>query len=218
MLKGIKNKNILAGALIILVLLLIIFLPSSKKQSESREEPKKEEIYKTQDYEPIFDRKNKDSPESVTPDNLIDKIILEITGGDSETFCSTKEDGTKYNLNDREGYKDKSIYLDLNSDGADEIIIEPIEVCGFIIRGASGNGPFYIFQKEGEEWVKIGELNGNLIRVSKEKTNGYFKINTNYHLSAKSGFDTFYEYVPDENEAGLGSYIEVFRSDYDNAE
>jgi len=216
--KILKNKNILIPLIIIFILLLIIFLPSSKQQPESREEAKKEEIYKTQDYEPVFDRKNKDSPESVTPDNLIDKIILEITGGDSETFCSTKEDGTKYNLNDREGYKDKSIYLDLNSDGTDEIIIEPIEVCGFIIRGASRNGPFYIFQKEGEEWVKTGELNGNLIRVSKEKTNGYFKLNTNYHLSAKSGFDTFYEYVPDENEACLGSYVEVFRSDYDNVE
>lgn len=208
--KILTNKKFLFLFLLILVLILFAYLPSNKKQQEVVEELKEAEVVEIKDYQVAFENTDPDIPESVTPDEVIDLVIANGNEDLSRIYCDTKEDGTKYEVTDRDGYRDMSQYFDLNSDGTDELLILPVEICGNVIRGASGNGPIYIFQKNKEEWVKIGELNGNLLRIENEKTNGYNRLNTNYHMSVNSGIDYFYEYVD-------GSYQMVFESEYNSS-
>lgn len=205
--KILTNKKFLFSLLLIPVIFLFVFLPSNKKPQEVVEEIKENKMVEIKDYQVAFKNTDPNIPESVTPDEVIDLVIKNSTEGLSKVFCGTKEDGTKYGITDRDGYRDMSQYFDLNSDGTDELLILPIEICGNVIRGASGNGPIYIFQKNNEGWVKIGELNGNLLRIENEKTNGYNRLNTNYHMSVNSGIDYFYEY---EN----GNYQMVSESEY----
>lgn len=205
--KILTNKKFLFSLLLIPVIFLFVFLSSNKNPQEVVEEIKEDETVEIKDYQVAFENTDPNIPESVTPDEVIDLVIANGNDDLSRIYCETKEDGTKYEVTDRDGYRDMSQYFDLNSDGTDELLILPIEICGNVIRGASGNGPIYIFQKNNEEWVKIGELNGNLLRIENEKTNGYNKLNTNYHMSVNSGIDYFYEY---EN----GNYQMVFETEY----
>ena len=212
--KALLNKKVLIIVFIFLGLFLLIFLSSGKKQTVDTGEQETDEI---KEYVLIFPEPDPYPQESITPDDLIDVVISNYTGNNSEVFCDVKEDGTKYEINDREGYRDDSKYFDLNSDGVDEILIFPVEICGFIIRGASGNGPIYVFQKNNEEWVKIGDLEGNLLRAGPDKTNGYYNLNTNYHMSAYSGFDYFYEFKA-QSDSETGSYQKVSEESYNDIE
>lgn len=210
-----RNRKILIIFLVLFGLVLLTFILFTKNQPEDiKENIKKEEIAETKEYLLTFPDREYDSPNSVSTDNLIDTVLSEITSGDWEPFCGLKEDGTKYKVMDKEGYSDSSQFFDLNSDGVEEFIVYPIEVCKKIIRGASGNGPIYVFQKNDDTWVNIGELNGNSLRVGMEKKNGYYILETNYHMSAVSGIMYLYEYTLTDTDGGKGIYREVSESEY----
>lgn len=210
-----RNRKILIIFLVIFGLVLLAFVIFTKNQPEDIEENiKKEEIVETKEYLLTFPDRESYSSDSVSTDDLIDVLLSEITSGDYEPFCGLKEDGTKYEVMDKEGYSDSSQYFDLNSDGVEEILVYPIEVCGFVIRGASGNGPIYVFQKNDDTWVNIGELNGNRLRVGMEKKNDYYILETNYHMSAVSGITYLYEYTLTDTDNGKGIYREVSESEY----
>jgi len=75
---------------------------------------------------------------------------------------------------------------DLNDDEIEEFIIAPMSYCGRPIRGASGNGPFYVLQKEDNTWISIGRLEGNVYGVSNKKTDSYRDIMTHWHKDSGS--------------------------------
>ena len=103
----------------------------------------------------------------------------------------------------------------MNGDGTEELLVIPIEVCGTVIRGASGNGPIYVFQKKDNGWIIIGDLIGNQLKISSRKTNNYYNIETNYHMSAVSGFTHTYELKL--TNKGSPSYQEVSKVPYDKS-
>jgi len=74
--------------------------------------------------------------------------------------------------------------IDLNHDGEEEYIIEEIKFCDNFLRGASGNGFYYLYQKKKNFWRKIGDLYGNTWMQGNRKTNGYQDILTISHVSA----------------------------------
>lgn len=149
-----------------------------------------------------------------TSNEVIGLVISDFLKSNDEIFCDLKEDGTRFNPEDGEGYSDSSEYFDLDTDGVDELLVMPIEICGFVIRGASGNGPIYIFRESGGTWNEIGLLEGNLLRVTSTKSNGFYNLETNYHMSAYSGFDYFYEFQIDNETNGFGFYQKVAESEY----
>ena len=68
----------------------------------------------------------------------------------------------------------KAVSIDLNNDGANEVIAY---VSGNLVCGSSGCTS-YILQGNDKSWKVIGELfPGEDISVSKNKTNGYLDIN-----------------------------------------
>ena len=216
--KVFKDKKILIIFLVLFGLFFLTFVLFTKNHSEGIEKDiKKKEIAETKEYLFTFPDREFDSPDSVTTDDLLDIVLSEIMSGGYVPFCGLKEDGTKYEVMGREGYSDFSQYFDLNSDGIEEFLVYPIEVCKNIIRGASGNGPIYIFQIKDDTWVNIGELNGNRLSVGMEKKNGYYILETNYHMSAKSGITYLYEYVLTDTDDGKGMYREVSESEYDDS-
>ena len=83
--------------------------------------------------------------------------------------------------------------VDLNSDGVAEFIIFPDWICGDD-RGASGNGPIYVFEKTEENWKKIGDLEGNIHFIEKNKTNEYHDISIYWHLGGGSGINKLYQW------------------------
>jgi hypothetical protein len=86
--------------------------------------------------------------------------------------------------------------IDLNTDGIEEFIIFPGWFCesGIEIRGASGGGPIYIFQKVNEEWKIIGKLKGSMINIETGKTGGYYDLTTFWPLGAGSAIIYFYQW------------------------
>lgn len=69
--------------------------------------------------------------------------------------------------------------IDLNSDGIKELIVIPIEG-----RGASWNGPYWLFKKIKNKYQPIGEIYGQCYFILSKKTNGYRDIITCVHESA----------------------------------
>jgi hypothetical protein len=105
----------------------------------------------------------------------------------SQNWCGTAE----FKIED---YAYGASSLDLNNDGIKEFIIEPSEICGYFVGGASGNRKFYAVQKLGNDWKQIGDFGGNTYNVKSKKTNGYYNIITYAHLSSASGMLTYYEW------------------------
>ena len=70
----------------------------------------------------------------------------------------------------------------------------PWEICGAMVRGASGNGPFFVYQNS-NGWHAVGEFEGNGHSVLKSKTKDYHDIRTNYHLSYAEGTETIYQWT-----------------------
>lgn len=97
-----------------------------------------------------------------------------------------------------DGYSAWSI--DLNDDGVNEFFIFPVQVCGWFIPGASGNGPFYVYQEINGLWKKIGNLGGNGFAVEEEKVGGFKNIVTRWHLSAVGGEIKYYQWNKDKSE------------------
>lgn len=149
-----------------------------------------------------------------TPDKVTDLILTKVKEETPPLSCGMKDDSTKFLITDKEAYGDISKNVDLNGDGVEELIVMPVEICGIVIRGASGNGPIYIYQKRGDMWVNIGEMVGNQLRVKTEKTNDYYSIETNYHMSAVSGVIYSYEFKLTDD---IGSYEQVLESKYDDS-
>ena len=152
-----------------------------------------------------------------TPDGVVNLILARIKQETPTLSCEMKDASTKYAITDKEAYRDISQNIDLNGDGIEELLVFPIEVCRNVIRGASGNGPIYVYQKQGDTWINIGDLQGNSLKVISDKTDGYYNIETNYHMSALSGIVYSYEFKLTDTSNGIGSYQEVSKTDYDNS-
>ena len=89
--------------------------------------------------------------------------------------------------------------VDLNTDGIEEFIFAAGWICGELIRGASGNGPFLIYQKINDSWVSIGgEIWGLSYLVKDGKTDGYQDIETTAHLSVSSGLSMVWKWQKSE--------------------
>lgn len=87
--------------------------------------------------------------------------------------------------------------IDLNDDGEMEYAIEAAakDSSGMqILRGASGNGLNFIYQKRGEEYFLILEFTGSTGWFSENKTKGYWDIYGSEHYSTNSSINTLYEW------------------------
>ena len=108
----------------------------------------------------------------------------------AEDLCST------------EGIRFDSRLEDLNEDNIEEVIVFPV-FCyddGSYVRGASYNGPIFIFQKEDHKWEKIFNGGGNVLNIRNVKTNGYFNIETYWHMGATEGTFTCYQWSGEKYE------------------
>ena len=77
--------------------------------------------------------------------------------------------------------------VDLNGDGVREFVVTLLEACGSSVRGASGNGPIYVYQKKSGVWENTGDLGGSTYSIQNKKTDGYYDIMTYWHISCCSG-------------------------------
>lgn len=168
-----------------------------------------------QAYLVTFPNINGSSSEIQSPADIGNVVLARFKGENSNLTCAIKEGSTKYDITDKDGYRDLSKSFDLNGDGTEELLVLPIEVCGSVIRGASGNGPMYVFQKKDASWVIIGELVGNQLKITNKKTNNYYNIETNYHMSAASGYTYSYEVGFVNN--GNPIYQEISKTSYDKS-
>lgn len=96
--------------------------------------------------------------------------------------------------------------VNLGGDSTKEYIILPWKVCECPLRGASGNGDIVIVKRTNETFEVIGTFSGNGFAVSKNKTNGWNDIVTNYHSSAGSGTQTIYKFQAFYGDTAKGSY------------
>jgi hypothetical protein len=109
--------------------------------------------------------------------------------------------------------------VDLNSDNMDEFIVSPVSGClgyEYVLRGASGNGPIYIYQNIDSEWVNIGELNGNSLTVRSSKTNDYYDLVSYYHMSPIDGGEDLFQYDGSYKEVSERDVAGVAKKDYSN--
>ena len=215
--KNFVNKRVIILFLITLVVLLVLFLctppkPSEKtNEHEAPESNNEEYLLKFPDSEDSFLDVN-------TPDEIIDLVLACINDESAKIPCNIKSNSTEFEIADKEGYRDLSRSFDLNSDGTEELLVMPIEVCGSVTRGASGNGSIYIFQQIGGKWTVIGDVLGNGLKVSSKKTNNYYNIETNYHMSACTGVTFLYNYQITDSGEGNGVYQQVSENEYDHCE
>ncbi len=99
--------------------------------------------------------------------------------------------------------------IDLNDDKIEEFIIFPAWFGHTLVRGASGNGPIYVFQKTNNIWKKIGIQQGNMVYKENKKTEGYYNLITYFHSSACSGTITRYKWQKSTLEYMVRPYIEI---------
>lgn len=96
-------------------------------------------------------------------------------------------------------YDFNSERIDLNSDGIEEFIFMPGWICGKSIRGASGNGPFFIYQKINDSWISIGgDIWGMDYGVEDSKTDGYRDILTFARMGYQEYSDMFWKWQKSE--------------------
>jgi len=205
---------LVVGASFLLMQVLEIVLIDNMLGIKSLLKPSSNEKKETQKYLFAFPSESYSVPTKSTPDEIVDLILKKVAEETPSISCEMKEDSTKYLITDKEAYGDVSKNIDLNGDGVEEVIVYLAVVCKNMIRGASGNGPFYVYQKRGDTWVNIGEMVGNSLVVRYEKINNYYNIETNYHMSAVSGITYSYEFRLAD---GSGSYQEVSKINYDNS-
>lgn len=208
---------VIVGGSFILMQMLGIILIDNMLGLKPLLKPSSNEKKETQNYLFIIPETSYSPSVKSTPDKVTDLILTKTKEETPSLTCGMKDDSTKFVITDKEAYGDISKSVDLNGDGVDELIVMPVEICGNVIRGASGNGPIYIYQKRGDVWVNIGETVGNQLRVKTEKTNNYYNIETNYHMSAVSGIVYSYEFKLIDIANGSGSYQEVSKINYDNS-
>jgi hypothetical protein len=79
--------------------------------------------------------------------------------------------------------------IDLNSDGVAEIVAQGIVNCG-----ATGNCPFWIFQKAGKGYRLLLEDNGQAFTIQPNRTHGYNDIVVRAHGSATQSGLSEYKY------------------------
>lgn len=169
-------------------------------------------------YLVTFPNSKGSSSEIQSPADIVNVVLAKFKGENSNLTCAIKEGSTKYEITDKDGYRDLSKSLDLNGDGTEELLVLPIEVCGNVIRGASGNGPLYVFQKKDTSWVIVGELVGNQLKITNRKMGNYYNIETNYHMSACSGITYLYSYGITESDESTGIYQQVSENEYNHCE
>lgn len=79
--------------------------------------------------------------------------------------------------------------IDLNSDGVAEIVAQ-----GMVNCGATGNCPFWIFQRAGKGYRLLLEDNGQAFTIQPNRTHGYSDIVVRAHGSATQSGLSEYKY------------------------
>lgn len=137
----------------------------------------------------------------LVPEDLKQLVIIDLS-----QFCFNLEagGGATSTLNSLEQVTAKVDAKDLNIDGEDELIIFPETVCGSSPRGASGNGPIYIYGKANGAWRSIGALDGNGYEITTNQSQAYYDIETSWHMSAYSRTKTIYRW-----DSAKNTYVSV---------
>lgn len=203
--KIVKFGLILTGAVFVVALLLFMWF--AKGQRGGQEVVKNENHLKTQsiEKEEINYLLSEKFPERFFSEaKELEKIpqeVQEFLKDHYQAGSMTEEDADLY-------------VFDLNDDASGEYIAIPWKLDGESrFRGASGNGSILVFGLDQEEFIVLGELQGNAFSVAKEMTNGYHDILVHYHMSAISGSETIYKF--NENFSGKMEYQEDLKQMYE---
>ena len=146
--------------------------------------------------------------------DLVNKDIAKISAGNRDGNVEIPG-GIKDFLqcDDDSAYGYESV--DLNEDGEKEFIISPWGSCRMEFgRGASGNGPIFVFQKIDNKWEIIGEVEGNSLTVVDSQTNGFYDISSYHHMSAIDGVETLYQYDSSYREISKRDVAGVVKKNY----
>lgn len=224
-----NSKNMLVAILIAIILIQTKYIFSLKNDLKKLTKEPTTSLPKTlsDDYIQISDSSllrdkpsyytvpYKDIQETV-PDKLKQFIIknyyLEKNDAAESNICLKSADTCPL---DKINFQMLSI--DLNEDGIKEYIVFPIKICGCMMRGASGNGDILVLQSNGATPIVIGELLGNSYVLSRNKTNGYKDILTNYHNSAATGVESLYQFHVISNGMTSNRYDQTFTKWYDTS-
>ncbi|HDZ54630.1 MAG TPA: hypothetical protein ENI19_03250 [Candidatus Nealsonbacteria bacterium] len=135
------------------------------------------------------------STKEETPNGLISTMFGEVIERFGSEDC--KQKGKEGLTNQDYGFDSERI--DLNSDGIEEFIFTPGWICGESIRGASGNGPFFIYQKINDSWISIGgDIWGMDYEVEDSKTDGHRDISTFARMGYQEHSDMFWRWQKSE--------------------
>lgn len=140
--------------------------------------------------EACFDFKgNVEGPimEGITDESLHKIIVRYIVESVTEYSVDFSESICKLQTITVEGEQ-----TDLNDDGVPEYIVYPEGVYlndNLIdtVRGASGNGPIFVFGNLQGKWTLIGNLGGNSVTPLSRSNKGYLNLAAYWHMSAVSG-------------------------------
>ncbi len=156
-----------------------------------------------------FFSKDENGKEVELPKNQKDSLIKFL-------MDKVKQDNIKFDDNcDVADSKAQIAEVDLSGMSEKSYIVMPSWLCGLTMRGASGNGEIYILKQSGDNWEEISNLRGNSFAITKHKTNGYFDILTNWHMSAVSGTQFLFKWQIINSETKVGRYEEFFSKNYD---
>ncbi|MGI6278879.1 MAG: hypothetical protein ACOYJ8_03705 [Patescibacteria group bacterium] len=203
-----KLKTFLPIVFILLGIILVglLFLYNDKKKNNHVIEPEEQA---SDSNEPTISPTTAPTTQEITTETAISnrEEVNKLLSGDIQTEESQLPSDLEKALFEKLKYfcdsEEKEFWnedivetetVDLNEDGFEEFIVKPFKVCGEMFSGASGNGPFYIYENRGDSWNLIGELEGNYFVISDNQTNGYYDININYHTSVDSGTITTYQW------------------------
>lgn len=92
--------------------------------------------------------------------------------------------------------------IDLNQDGTPEVIAQAMVACG-----ASGNCPFWIFQKNSGKYKLLLDDSAETFTIQKSRTNGYADIVLALHDSAFEQTLDVYRYTNGAYAADAGCYV-----------
>jgi len=208
---------VVGGALTLMKALEIIPIDGAYRTRTKTTIPKNGGV-KEQAYLLTFPEHNESASEMQIPESVLETVVTRLKKDQPTLPCKTKDDTNKQILTDEESYRGLSRVFDLDRDGTEELLVLPMELCGAVIRSVSGNGPIYVYQERGGEWVNIGEMLGNELKVTATKTGEYYNIETNYHISACSWVKHLYGLQTPKGVEHDGTYQQLEEREYNYCE
>jgi len=103
-----------------------------------------------------------------------------------------------------EALKTRVKQVDLNGDGVPEVIAQAMVGCG-----ASGNCPFWIFQKQSDGYKLLLDDSAETFTIQKTRTNGYSDIVLALHDSEFEQTLDVYHYANGEYKGTTGCYTAI---------